>query len=111
MWIDSDKQLVESRNVDTWQLPVVNQAGEYFGNVTAQIVQPSACMVRYFKVYSSDTNRHFLLPSDTVFSIDDKVYCNVDSDRVAQLPEFIEEINREKEMEIYRIISKKPYWE
>lgn len=111
MWIDRKKSLVLDRNRDTWQLPLINFAGEYLGHVVAQVVEPHACMVRYFLIYDPSHNRRFLLPSDTVTSIDDQVCCDIKYQQVALLPEYKEVIEREDEVQIYQIVDRTPYWE
>lgn len=109
MWIDKEQTLVENRNKDTWQLPVVSDEGDYLGNVIAQIVQPSECMVRYLLVYSPQG--HYLLPSDTVVHIEDKVYCEVSADQFQQLPRYSAGISKQDQEEIYEVLAQPPYWE
>ncbi len=111
MWLDQKKTLLENRNKDTWQMPVLSSDGDYLGNVVAQIVEPEECMVRYFLVYQPDQQRQFLLPSDTVVAIDDKVYSHVQAKQIAQIPQYGQSIERDDEWIIYDIITKTPYWE
>ena len=111
MWIDKDETLVEHRNKDTWQLPVVSKDGEYLGNVIGQIVDPYECIVRYFLIYSPKRDVRFLLPSDTVVAIDDEVDCGIEIDRITQIPYYEESIDREEEATIYSVLAQAPYWE
>ncbi len=110
MWLNRDKTLLENRNKDTWQLPVVDVDYNYLGNVIGQIVEPEEYMVRYFLIYDPNQQRRYLLPSDTVFAIEDKIYSTVDITQIAQFPSYSQDIERDDECKIYEIISQKPYW-
>lgn len=111
MWLDVQQTLFEDRNRDTWQMPVADADGTNLGNVVAQIVEPQACMVRYFILYDPVSNRHVLLPSDTVESIDDQIHSVITADSVAKLPKYEQTLERCDELHIYHILAHSPYWE
>ncbi|MFY9202433.1 MAG: hypothetical protein WAO96_02235, partial [Limnochordia bacterium] len=77
MWIDKNRTLILDRNIDTWQLPLVAASGSYLGNVVAEVIEPRAYMVRYFVVFDPNAQRRFLLPSELVTDIDDKIFCDI----------------------------------
>lgn len=111
MWLDQNKTLLLNRNSDTWQLPVENSLGDYLGNVVAQIVEPQEFLVRYFLVYNPIKNRKFLVPSDTVISIDERICSTINSTQSSRLPEYEQSLERDDEEKIYDIIAQTPYWE
>jgi len=110
VWINEAETLLEHRNKDTWQLPLESGDGQYIGNIVAQVVEPEECMVRYFLVYQAEKSRHFLLPSDTVTDISDKVYCELDSQQITQIPAYESRIDRDDEHHIYQSVHLSPYW-
>ncbi|HHT37356.1 MAG: hypothetical protein ACE3NC_08570 [Candidatus Wallacebacter cryptica] len=111
MWLDRDRTLILDRNRDTWQLPLVDCSGDYVGQVVGQIVEPKACMVRYFLVYDPESERRFPLPSDLVVQIGDEIHCQISPQQIARLPEYKQQLEREHEILIYQIIDRIPYWE
>jgi hypothetical protein len=111
VWINESKTLWEDRNRDTWQLPLFSSDGIYCGNVVAQVVDPHQCMVRYFIVFSRQNQRQFLVPSDAVELIDQKVQCSVRACHLRQIPKFCQTVSPQLESDVYRAIESKPYWE
>ncbi len=103
--------LVEHRNKDTWQLPVFSCDGRYCGQVVSQIVSPTEYMVRYFLVFSPLLASHFLLPSDTIASIEEEVHCELEAIRILSLPPYDLDLSRKQEERIYACIERTPYWE
>jgi hypothetical protein len=111
MWIDKNRTLILDRNIDTWQLPLVAASGSYLGNVVAEVIEPRAYMVRYFVVFDPNAQRRFLLPSELVTDIDDKIFCDINPSQTALLPEYHQRIDRSHERRIYQILNRTPYWE
>ena len=111
MWLDLNRTLVVHRNHDTWQMPVSDRNGAYLGNVIAQIVEPDACMVRYFLLYNSVSDRQILLPSDSVESIDQVIHCSIDASSVAKIPDYDQSLERSAEIMIHQLLAHTPYWE
>lgn len=111
MWLDQNKTLLVNRNRDTWQMPVEDSDGDYLGNVVAQVVEPEEYMVRYFLVYDPSHDRRFLLPSDTVLAIDNRIYSKLSANQIALLPEYDQVLERDDEIEIFKTLSETPYWD
>lgn len=110
MWIDEQERLWSERNRDTWQLPLVSSDGVYLGNVVAQVVEPSQCLVRYFVIFSREEGRRFLIPSDAIQGIDSTLRSLEPVDSLKLLPSYQQHLSKELEFEIHEVLGRIPYW-
>ena len=105
------RRLLETKTRDLWQLELVSADGHILGRVVRQIVEVDMYTIRYFIVYCADTGKHYIVPSDTIYAIeDDRVYTSLTRAHLTKLPDLSVPVE-DVEEEIYRIIGHRPYWE
>ncbi|MBI2914455.1 MAG: PRC-barrel domain-containing protein [Firmicutes bacterium] len=109
--LDPDKTLYEVGTRDLWQSEVLSQEGESVGRVIRQVIEPEMYTVRYLVIRTLPADRHVLIPSNTVTDItEEAVCCGLSKSEIERLPNFLQEMNRAYEEELYRTLNRKPHW-
>lgn len=109
--LDPEQTLFEVPTRDLWQSALYASDGTVVGRVIRQVIEARMYTIRYLVIYAPAEGRHFVVPSSAITDIEpNEVRCNLDVDRLRQLPDFGRALSRHDEELVFSTLGRTPYW-